>query len=254
MNWYYGIFFFLIGAILASFYGVVATRLPEGKSLIFPRSHCKKCNHILSWYELIPIFSYLFLRGKCLKCKVNLPFYEFLLELCCGLLFSFGYFYYGFSENLWIFLVLISLAALIFVSDFGYMIILDSPLILSVTLLFFIKWFYEGISNAFLSLGSGILLFLFFLFLAFFGKRIFKRDALGGGDIKFSFVMGMTLGIPHSFLALILSSFLALPYATFSMIQTDEKEVPYGPFLVSSLCIVFFFYEKFSYILQLFYW
>ena len=56
----YGIIFFLLGSVLASFYCVLATRLPEGKSIIKPRSHCLQCNHELAWYELIPIFAFLF--------------------------------------------------------------------------------------------------------------------------------------------------------------------------------------------------
>lgn len=79
------------------------------------------------------------------------------------------------------------------------------------------------------------------------------REALGGGDIKLSFVMGLTLSLPLGFVSLILSTFLALPYATFSLFSTKEREVPFGPFLISSLLIVFLFSEKFMNILYLFY-
>jgi len=59
MKIYFGIFFFVLGSILASFYGVLATRLPEGKSIVKPRSHCLYCNHTLKFYDLIPFLFYL---------------------------------------------------------------------------------------------------------------------------------------------------------------------------------------------------
>ena len=56
---------FFIGAILGSFYLVVGTRLPKGEDVLFSRSRCDSCGHELKWYNLIPIFSYIFQRGKC---------------------------------------------------------------------------------------------------------------------------------------------------------------------------------------------
>ncbi len=249
MDIYFGVLFFLLGSVFASFYGVVATRLPEGKSLL-GRSHCNHCNHQLSWYELIPIFSYLFLRGKCHHCHKKLPIYEPIIELFMGIFFSISYFYYGFSYELWMSLILISLFVLIYISDFRYMIILDSPLIISSILIFFLKWIYFGIQEALISLFSGAILFLIFLGIGFLGSKIFKREALGGGDIKLAFVMGESVGILYAIIGLILSTFLALPYATFTLLNNEDREVPFGPFLISALCMVFVFYEKFTTILK----
>lgn len=251
MKIYYGIIFFLIGTILASFYGVVATRFPEGKSIIKPRSHCDNCETTLKWYDLIPIFSFLIHKGKCRYCKKKLPIYEPIVELITGLLFMTSFFYFGFGYSFYMSLILISLLILIFISDFKYMIILDSPLVISSILIFFLKWFYFDIKIALFSLLYGLILFLFMLFIGFLGKVIFKRDALGGGDVKLSFIIGMAVGIPHGFVVLVLSTFLALPYATFSLLTHSSREVPYGPFLISSLCLVFLYFDKFSYIVNL---
>lgn len=81
MEVFYSSMFFIFGSVLASFYCVLATRIPEGKSIVKPRSHCEHCNHTLKWYELIPIFSYLFLRGKCRECHKKIPIYEFICEI-----------------------------------------------------------------------------------------------------------------------------------------------------------------------------
>lgn len=253
MNIYIMIIYYLLGSSLASFYGVVATRLPENKSIVKPGSHCDYCSHKLSWYELIPVFSYLFLRGKCRKCHKKLPIYEPIMEFITGLLFAGAFYYYGYSYNLWASWILISLFDLIYISDLKYMIILDSPLVISGILLVILRFIYNGWQNALLYIGSGIVLFLFMLFVGYLGGVLFHREALGGGDVKLAFIMGLALGIPHGFLALILSTFLALPYATLSLLTNSNHEVPYGPFLVSALCLVFYFYDKFSYVLQLLY-
>ena len=72
MKLFYCLVFFIIGLVFGSFYNVLGTRIPNGESIIKPRSHCEKCGHILKWYELIPLFSFIFLKGKCRKCKTKL--------------------------------------------------------------------------------------------------------------------------------------------------------------------------------------
>ncbi|TVP87710.1 MAG: prepilin peptidase, partial [Alkalicoccus sp.] len=82
------VYFFTAGLILGSFYNVAGMRLPAGKSVIFPRSHCPRCGHVLSAGELIPVFSYVLLKGKCFSCSAKIsPVYP-LFELTTGLLFA----------------------------------------------------------------------------------------------------------------------------------------------------------------------
>ena len=82
---------------------------------------------------------------------------------------------------------------------------------------------------------------------------MYKRDALGGGDIKLSFVIGMILGVQVAMVSLIFSTFLALPYALATIVLKKDSEVPFGPFIVASLFIVFLYYDKFYNIVKLFY-
>ena len=76
------ILLFVLGLVMGSFFMVVGSRLPKGESIIKPRSHCDECGHILKWYELIPVFSFVFQLGRCSKCKTKLsiayPFIEIL--------------------------------------------------------------------------------------------------------------------------------------------------------------------------------
>lgn len=242
---------FIIGTCLGSFFLVVGKRLPINEDIIFSRSRCDKCKKNLKWYDLIPIFSYVFLKGKCRYCHEKISPINLIIELSMGLLFALGYHFIPIGYNFYTYLVLSSLMMIIFISDFSYYIILDSPLIISSVLLFILKFIYFGYKEAFFSLISGIFLFLVMYLIKLIGDKIFKRESLGGGDIKLSFVIGYALGFRLSLIALILSSFLALPYSVASLKLQKNNEVPFGPFLVSSLFIVFLFQDKFINILEL---
>ena len=193
---------------MGSFYNVLATRLPIGKSIIKPGSHCDACNHKLKWYENIPLISYIIQKGKCKNCGKQIPFDVFLSELATGVLFLFSYLYFGISYNFFIMLILSSLCVIIFVSDFKYMIILDSPLIIAGILVIILKTGYYGYKAIIPTLISGIITFLVMLLVGFIGKKMYKRDALGGGDIKLSFIIGMILGVQVAMVSLIFSTFL----------------------------------------------
>lgn len=238
---------------MGSFYNVLATRLPIGKSIIKPGSHCDACDHKLKWYENIPLISYIIQKGKCKNCGEQIPFDVFLSELATGVLFLFSYLYFEISYNFFIMLILSSLCVIIFVSDFKYMIILDSPLIVSGVLVIILKTVYYGYKAIIPTLVSGIITFLVMLLVGFIGKKMYKRDALGGGDIKLSFIIGMILGVQVAMVSLIFSTFLALPYALATIVLKKDSEVPFGPFIVSSLFIVFLYYDKFYNIVKLFY-
>ena len=78
------------------------------------------------------------------------------------------------------------------------------------------------------------------------GTFTLKKDSLGGGDIKLTFVLGFILGIKAGIVALVLSSFLALPYAIATLYLKDNHEFAYGPFIAGALFIVFFHLDKFN--------
>lgn len=239
---------FIIGAIFGSFFYVVGTRLPNNESLLFPGSHCTYCNHKLKVFELIPIFSFIGLKGKCRYCHKKLSNNYIIYEILTGILFLISYIKFGVSYNFFIMLIISSLLVLIFITDFKYMIILDSPLIVALILVFILKIFYFDIYEALFSLLDGLLSFLTMLFIGQIGNILFKKESLGGGDIKFSFIIGTILGYKYTMVSLILATFIALPYAVATMILKKNNEVPFGPFLVSSLFIIYFFFEKFQYL------
>ena len=241
---------FIIGIIFGSFYGVVGTRLPEEKSIVKPGSHCEKCGHMLKWYENIPILSYIFLGGHCTKCKSPIGFVYFLTELLSGCLFALCYKVFGINYQFYIAIILSSLVIIIFVSDSKYMIINDSPLVLSAILIFIIKWLDTGVVSALMSLVYGLVIFGVAYLLMLFGSLAFKQEALGGGDIKLSFVAGMVLGIKLGIIYIVLASFLAFPYAVYVTLKNKDNMLPFGPFLVSSLLIIYLNMNIINYILE----
>ena len=240
-------FIFFFGAIFGSFYGVVGTRLPEGKSIVKPRSYCPNCKHELNWYDLIPILSFVITLGKCRYCKKKISISYPATEIITGILFCVSYYLYGpkITYEFITSILLFSLTVLIFISDFNYYIILDSPLVITSILVFILKLICFGYKAALLALLSGVLLFLAMIVVKKIGDILFKKESLGGGDIKLAFVIGIVLGTRLGISALILSTFLALPYALLKVYLSEKKEVPFGPFIIGACTIVFIFMPKF---------
>lgn len=100
MYYYWGVFFTLIGLVVGSFLNVCIYRMPKGETVVTVPSHCMKCGHNLAWYDLFPVFSYIFLGGKCRYCKEKISPRYMLVELLNCVLWAFTYFYFdGFSHN-----------------------------------------------------------------------------------------------------------------------------------------------------------
>lgn len=252
-----GVCVFIIGAILGSFYLVIGTRLPLKENVITGRSRCDHCKNELKWYELIPIISYVIQLGKCRNCGKKISKEHLVMELVTGILFLIGYLYFGISLKLGTFLIIISVALIIFVSDFKYMIILDSPLVIGSVLIIIIRYFELGLKNTVFSIIYGVALFLVMYLIKIIGDKIYKRESLGGGDIKLCFLIGLTLGYPGlgfrlSLISLVFAAFLALPYAIATLYLNKKNELPFGPFLISSMIIMFVFIEKFTNLLVFF--
>ena len=241
MNLALAIYIFIIGAVMGSFFNVVAHRLSNNESIIKPGSHCESCGHLLKWYELIPIFSFLFQGGKCRKCGAKLSLWYPLIEIITGLFYLFSYLYFGLSPDFFISLVISSVLVITCITDFNYLIILDEPLVIGSILIIIITLITSGLVATLIAILSGLLLFFFMLLVKILGDKAFKRESLGGGDIKLSFFIGLSLGYKLAFVNLVLASFLTLPIAFYYLVKYKDREVPFGPFLIISDFIIFVF-------------
>ncbi len=204
---------------------------------------CDNCNNIYKWYELIPIVSFFISRGECHYCKKELSMMYPVLEIISGMLFSFSYMIYGFSYEMMIMIILTILSLIIYVSDFKYYVILDGPLFLFSIIILAMKFTVFGFETFLISFCSGILIFIFMMIIRYIGNRIFKQESLGGGDIKLSMLFGFMLGIRLSIVSLVIGSFLAFPCAVYYSLTDKSREIPFGPFLVTGLYLVFVFME-----------
>ena len=236
----YTIYFFIFGTILGSFYNVVGYRLPRGESLIKPRSHCTNCNHVLTPIELIPIFSFLIQGGKCKNCKQKISWFYTIFEFLTGLLFALSYIIFGFSIELIVALFFVSMAIIIIISDYQTLIIPDEVIIF-FSISFIVLDYFRGDINKFIYyLLSGIAAFITMYIIKKIGDFWFKKESMGGGDIKLMFVFGLVLGYSMSILSIFIGSIVGLPISLIILKKKNTNIVPFGPFLCIGALIIFF--------------
>ena len=239
METVYLVLIFILGLVFGSFYNVVGLRLSKGESIIKPKSHCTACNHELKVLDLVPVLSYIFLGGKCRYCKAKISGVYIITEIITGLLFALSYYVFGFSYDFIIAIFLSSLFAIICVSDFNFYIIPDEVNFIFPIFIFIVNVFRLGIINALIYLAYATIMFVFMYLLMLFGNYAFKKESLGGGDIKLMISIGQILPIASSMFSLFLSAALALPLSIFMLIKHKNKVVPFGPFLVIGVLITF---------------
>ena len=230
--------FFIIGAIFGSFYNVVGYRVPKGESLLYPSSHCTKCNNKLGLLELIPIFSFLLLGGKCKHCKSKISYFYPIFEFSSGVLFALSYVVYGFSLDCLLSIIFISMLLIIIISDYQTMTIPDSVLIFFTAIILIIKAFMIDIDGVGLALLDGLKSFIFMFLLKLFGDFLFKRESMGGGDIKLLAVFGIVLGFPMSIVSIFFAAIIGLPISIIILKKNKSHEIPFGPFLAISAIII----------------
>lgn len=236
----YLICFFLLGTVFGSFYNVLGFRIPRNESIVKPSSHCEKCGHELKWYELIPIFSFIFLHGRCRNCKEKLSILYPLTELFCGILFALSYYSFGFSLELIISLTLSSLLILVISSDMTYMIIPDRFTVISSIIIIIVKIFMIGIEETLTCILYGIISFSIMFAIMKLGNIFFHKECMGGGDVKLMFLVGLVIHPMLALLVIVIASVIALPASIIIYYKNREHAIPFGPFLVLGLLIIYF--------------
>ena len=236
----YIIIFFLFGLFMGSFYTVVGLRLPREENFITNRSYCDKCHHTLSFLDMIPIASYLLLKGRCRYCKAKIDSLSSYMEFFTGILFALSYFVFGFSYELMIALGIITMLIIVSVSDISYYIIPDEILIFFSIYFLIIKFLSDGIKGICFSVLSGFLLFSVMYAIMLLGNFLFKKETLGGGDIKMMFVFGLVISPLLGIFVIFLGSLLALPVSLILLWKKKQNLVPFGPFLLISFACIFF--------------
>lgn len=301
-------FVFILGACIGSFLNVCIVRMPQNKSIIFPSSHCVKCNKPLAWYDNIPLVSYLMLGGHCRYCKEKFSARYFIVELLTAALFVVLYLHAGLS---WAFFAYMIMAGGLIIStfiDFELRIIPDEislgGIVVGIILSIFIpqmheletwslnigKWIMWGlVAICFLeiivgfllkkdSVGKDDLVFMAVIFgllllergaafwafslkdtpqaawslhllsfqasligflvgggliyaMGVLGDVIFKKESMGGGDVKLLAMIGAFLGWKLSILAFFIAPIFGAVFGIVEKIRTKDSAIAYGPFL-----------------------
>ena len=241
---------FVLGLVLGSFYNVIGYRLPKKESIVFPSSHCPNCNHKLAFLDLVPVFSYLFLSGKCRYCKKKISIIYPIIEFLTGALFVLSYYLYGFSFEFGIALTISSVAMITFASDIRYLVIEDAVLIVGGVLILIFA-FLESSTRGLHVILDGIISFIIVFAIKYLADIIFKKEAMGGGDVKLLTFIGAIVSYPMAIMTLCLSAFIAFPYAVFVYFKKEEHILPLGPFLCIAGLIIFFLGIDFNYLMEI---
>lgn len=280
---------FVLGTILGSFAKALADRSLKNKTF-FGRSYCPHCKYKLRWYDLLPIFSYIFLAGKCRYCRKKISLEYLVVEVVVGLLIGFLFwqsagslspinFILNFGTiqlllNLLFKTYFVAVLVVLFLTDLKEMFIPDRivlPAIVITSIYLFANTIYKvsylyyfllqspigkkllpPFSNYFqrhallttepffLALLSAILIGGFFWILII----LTRGKGMGGGDVKLGAFMGLGLGFPNAFLALMLA-FLSGALVSLGLIFLGKKKlsshIAFGPFLVFGSLVTLYF-------------
>lgn len=263
----YAVFSFLFGTCIASFLNVAIYRLPRGESIVSPPSRCPKCGAPIRWWQNIPVLSYLALRGRCANCKTRISPRYLVVELLGGALFLAAFFNVMSAEQVmsvtqfhagrifvlamwWIWISLMIVGSFI---DFDHQLIPDFVTIGGMVLGIV---FWTGVSMCFkmfhpdfngrvpfimlawslsgLALGFGLLWLIRFL-----GTLVFKREAMGMGDVFLMGAVGALFGPIAVVFTLVFSSLLGSVAGVAMILASKAKlggfvAIPFGPYIAAA--------------------
>ena len=240
----------VFGAAIGSFLNVCIWRIPEGKSIVFPSSHCPKCGKSIRPYDNVPILSWLILRGRCRDCVEPIsPRYP-LVELLTALLSLATFWKYGLSlQYVAAFLFAAVLVVITFI-DFDHQIIPDVISLPGIPVFFLLAVFVMGLG--FLDSLLGLLIGGGFLYLIAVGYELLtRREGMGGGDIKLLAMIGAFLGWKSLFFVVFMSSILgAVVGVVLILLKGKDMKyaVPFGPFLSIAAVMYLFVGRELTYL------
>jgi leader peptidase (prepilin peptidase) / N-methyltransferase len=232
---------FLLGAIIASFMGVVAERLYTGQSIVVGRSRCDACGKPLSASALIPLVSYIASGGRSRCCGVRLSYRAPMAEILLGLLFAASYFTFGLVPVLPFFLVSLSLLLGLVLYDLAHQ-ILPPPLMVSfiaaAALTGFLRassWatFSSSLAAALLIGGSLALVHV-----------LSRGRAMGFADAPLAFGLALLVG-PPAFSGFVFSFWVGAVVGIILLLERPSGsrmgvEVPFAPFLAAGFLLAHF--------------
>lgn len=230
-----------LGGSLGSFANVLIHRLPREQSVVRPRSRCPRCKAAIAAYDNIPVLSWLWLRGRCRRCAKPIPWRYPAVELVVALL-GVALWRRWAEHPLWAFACIVAAALLVAVAAIDWeTFLIPDELSLGLLALGLAIAPLNPILNAqgpwralLGSMVGGAIGFALCYAVAELGERIFKKEAMGGGDIKLLAAVGAWTGGVGAFDCLMIGSFLGSAYGLWVLARGRLKRadpIPFGPFL-----------------------
>lgn len=265
----------IYGTVVGSFLNVCIWRLPRDESIVNPPSHCPNCNGKLRAWELVPLVSFLLLGRKCIRCGQPISWRYFGVELLTGLYFVAVFAHFHWTLEFFTFALFGSALIAAFFIDIEHWIIPDQLNVFCIALgvahdvvaivlgrmghmdwvtikpLITIPVPFTDLNFPMLQSIVGIVICgLIFYAIAVFGELAFKKEAMGGGDIKLASAIGanlpFTLALLSFFLAVAIGSLVGITWMLAMRLMRREFKsyVPFGPMMVSGVFAVIFFGES----------
>lgn len=254
---------FIFGSIVGSFLNVCIHRMPKSESVVWPRSHCPKCQKRIPGYDNIPFISFILLGGRCRFCREKISLRYPLVELLSAFLTLALFMRFGLSYNFFLFMVMSWGLIIASFVDISYRIIPDEVsvggmiiglIMVSVSGFVFNPFRYNfGPMLRSLSgiiIGGGIIYLTGVIFDLVYFKWL-KRPAIngetesmGGGDVKLLAMIGAFMGWEKALLTFFIAPFLGIVISIITMIRKNDHTIPYGPFLSLAALISLFWSHK----------
>ena len=239
-------FIFILGAVIGSFLNVCIYRIPEGQSVVTPRSRCPHCQTTIRWYHNLPVLSWILLKGRCAYCNAPFSIRYPLVEALTGGLFVLFFYRFGFHPVTPVAWLLVAALVTVSMIDLDHQIIPDVISLPGIPVgflcAFALPWVSWQSSLLGILLGGGILLAI-----ALGYEWLTKQEGMGLGDVKLLAMLGGFLGapaiLPIIFLASIMGTLVGVPLMLITR-AGRKLAIPFGPFLAGAALVYLFFVEK----------
>jgi len=257
---------FVYGAVVGSFLNVLIWRLPRDESIVRPPSHCTSCGYVLRPWDNIPIITWLLYRGRCRKCGASISVRYVVVELITALFWVALFYRFGWRLEFFQFALLVSALIAVFAIDLEHYIIPDQLWIFGAVVGFAVDavglvtgWRtfpWNDLLWLRLPFGSGLEVPIPHSVLGFFaygglvlavgilGEALFKKEAMGGGDVKLTAAIGCNIGAAYGIVSFFLAAAIGALAGIVLMAAGRKQrmdEIPFGPMLVAGAVVMIFF-------------
>jgi leader peptidase (prepilin peptidase)/N-methyltransferase len=237
---------FLTGMVVGSFLNVCIWRLPRGQSIVRPRSRCPHCGQGIAARDNIPLVSFLFLRGRCRRCKAPISRRYPSVEALTGALAVLLFLAFGPTAQTAVLFVLFCLLVVVSFADLDHMIIPDKVTLPGIILGLALNALLSPRSIGGFLLGAVVGAAALYV-VAILGELLFKKESMGGGDIKLAAMVGAFVGWRGVLLSLFFAVLVGAMMGVSLMIlglKKRREHIPFGPFIALGTIVVVFWGES----------